>query len=467
MACSLTSLAIVTVLTKENAVQTAVFSNNKIVQVLKMTMLGVVFTTAVNLLIFPVSARTALTESFSKTTDSYGDMLASITRGFLSGSESDLRSTAFNNALKRYKASFSALSKNLKEAKLEHYVLGTEKQYELEEKLVNCMQRLAQSIGGLRSAATTQFALLKETPDGNETVTSNTVRFAVPEVQEEPTARNRPDRFGVLTAIDEASEESSGAEDAVTLKLQRNDSYASMGGMKAKTPSDIFTRFILQLGPSMKSLAYTLSEILHDLPYGPGPNHQRAINISAESVSNHQLAIDDSRNSLTEALKLYSEARANALRELYKTKDLDRERPKSLEADFEEVAASCGHFSFNLQDVGMEMQNYLTILEELKEELERSNRRSWKWAQFWKCEKARKPNDDPEEETLLEQQLDRHDVPKDLPELALRKESTNWKGKSQEGSLRERVFRKVFHVTRFLCRDDSKRPSTTVCLSNR
>ncbi|RDW91153.1 hypothetical protein BP5796_02318 [Coleophoma crateriformis] len=454
VACSLTSLAIVTVLTKENAVQTAVFSNNKIVQVLKMTMLGVVFTTAVNLLVFPISARSALTESFIKTTDSYGDMLASITRGFLSGSESDLRSTAFNNALKRYKSSFGALSKNLKEAKLEHYVLGTERQYELEEKLVKCMQRLAQSIGGLRSAATTQFALLKETSNGNGNMTPGTVRFAVPEVQEEPTARNRPDRFGVLTAIDEASEESSGAEDATTPKFQRHDSYASMGGMKAKTPSDIFTRFILQLGPSMKSLAYTLSEILHGLPYGPSIHHQRVLNSSVGSAANHQIAIDVSRTSLTEALKLYSEARADALRELYKTKDLDRERPESLEADFEEVAASCGHFSFNLQDVGTEMQNYLTILEELKEELERSNRRSWNWAYFWKRGRIQKSPPSPEEESLLEQQDDRHDVTKDLPELALRKESTQWKGKSQEGTLQERIFRKVFHVARFLRRDD-------------
>jgi hypothetical protein len=49
---------------------------------------------------------------------------------------------------------------------------------------------------------------------------------------------------------------------------------------------------------------------------------------------------------------LYSSARAEALKELYKSKDLDKTRPENVEADFEEVAASCGHFSFSLYDFG-------------------------------------------------------------------------------------------------------------------
>ncbi|KAL3424390.1 hypothetical protein PVAG01_03671 [Phlyctema vagabunda] len=442
VACSLTSLAIITVLTKENAVQTAVFSNNKIVQVLKMTILGVAATTAVNLLVFPVSARTALRENMIGTTDSFGDMLATITRGFLSGSETDLRSSAFNDALKRYRSSYTLLTKNLQEAKLEHYVLGTEEAYRLEDKLVNCMRRLQQSIGGLRSAATTQFALIKET--GNGTTSSANVRFAVPEIQDEPTARNRPDRFAVLSAIDEASEESSGDDIQNSTKFQRINSFSSATGMKApsaKTPSEIFTRFITHLGPSMKSLAYTLSEILQELPFGPGPDYKIAIN-------------EQFRQSLSEALKLYSEARAEALRELYKNKDLEKDRPESIEADFEEVAASCGHFSFSLQDFATEMQIYLSILEELKEEAERPNRRSWEWLRFWRHGRTRKPSLDPEAEALIEQPPDPSAVPKDLPELIIRRESTNWKGKSEEGGLKERVFRKVFHVARFMRRDD-------------
>ena len=60
VACSLTSLAIITVLTKEGAVQAAEFSDDKIVQVLKMVLMGVLITTVVCLLINPISARKEL-----------------------------------------------------------------------------------------------------------------------------------------------------------------------------------------------------------------------------------------------------------------------------------------------------------------------------------------------------------------------------------------------------------------------
>jgi hypothetical protein len=180
--CSLASLAIITVLTKENAIQVGVFSNDKIVQVMKMILLGMLATSAVSLLLWPVSARTELRDTMIKATDSFGDMLTMITRGFLSGSETDLLSTTFNSALSQYKSVFTQLTKNLKEAKLEHYVLGTEDQYKLEAQLVNCLQRLAQSIGGLRSAATTQFTLLRETSIAGNCSRTNSDERTIPEV---------------------------------------------------------------------------------------------------------------------------------------------------------------------------------------------------------------------------------------------------------------------------------------------
>jgi hypothetical protein len=296
VACSLASLAIITVITKENAVQVGVWSNDKIVQVMKMVVLGIISTSAVSLLVWPVSARRELRETMIKTTDSFGDMLKMITQGFLSGSETDLRSTPFNKAQSKYKSVFTQLTKNLKEAKLEHYVLGTEEEYKLEASLVNCMQRLAQSIGGLRSAATTQFSLLRETAGIG--TPSNTLRFT-PQINDGSTITSRQERFAVLTAIEEASEEGSGAEDLQTpeatplrqgVTRQGTDiSISSTMMPTARTPAEIFSRFIVHLGPSMKSLAYTLSQILLELPFGDGPDYAITIN-------------EHFKSSLTEAL---------------------------------------------------------------------------------------------------------------------------------------------------------------------
>ncbi len=287
VACSLTSLAIITVLTKENAVQVGVFSNDKIVQVMKMIILGMLVTSAVSLLVWPVSARTELRETMIRATDSFGDMLTMITSGFLSGSETDLRSSTFEDALKRYKSVFTELTKNLKEAKLEHYILGTEDQYNVEARLVSCLQRISQSIGGLRSAATTQFTLLRETAVAGNVTRTNSERIT-PELRNKfnsSTLNGRQDRFAVLTAIEEASEEGSGAEDqeygTVRRQIVRQGTQTSLDSLNipsARTPAEIFARFIIHLGPSMKSLAYTLRKILDELPFGPAPKYSITIN---------------------------------------------------------------------------------------------------------------------------------------------------------------------------------------------
>lgn len=121
-----------------------------------------------------------------------------------------------------------------------------------------------------------------------------------------------------------------------------------------------------------KSLAFTLKQILDELPYGPGPDYRIAVNAHF-------------RSSLAEAIELYNGAREEALALLYRNKDLNRARPMEVEADFEEVAASCGHFSFSLQDFAHEMQVYLDILDTLKAEIdERPNGRTWGWLKFWR-----------------------------------------------------------------------------------
>lgn len=84
ISCSLTSLAIITVLTKEGAVQAAQFSDDKVTMVLKMILMGVFATTAVSFIISPISARVELRESMISVTDSFGDMITMITRVGLS-----------------------------------------------------------------------------------------------------------------------------------------------------------------------------------------------------------------------------------------------------------------------------------------------------------------------------------------------------------------------------------------------
>jgi hypothetical protein len=102
---------------------------------------------------------------------------------------------------------------------------------------------------------------------------------------------------------------------------------------------------------------------------------------------------DQFHSSLVQAIQLYSNARQEALALLYKKKDLRAARPREVEADFEEVAASCGYFSFSLQDFAEEMKVYLDILDELKQQVdEYPRRRSWTWLKFWRNQQPKDPH---------------------------------------------------------------------------
>ena len=252
ISCSLTSLAIITVLTKEGAVQAAAYSDDKVTQVMIMILMGVFATTAVSFTIWPVSAREELRRDLIQVTDSFGDLLAMITRGFLTGSEEELQQESFQDASDKYKKVSTSLTKNLKEAKYEHYVVGTEKEYQLEAKLVNCTQRLAQNIGGLRSAAFTQFLLMAQSGVSGSVAPASTMYasrpkdgyFGVASTGITPSFEDQ----GVLAAINEMPEDASIEDCPPAHPFPEDGSVHSV-----TSPSDIFARFITQLGPSMVS----------------------------------------------------------------------------------------------------------------------------------------------------------------------------------------------------------------------
>ncbi|GAO16364.1 hypothetical protein UVI_02049810 [Ustilaginoidea virens] len=157
---TLASIAIIAVVTKESAVVSNVFSNQKLTQVLKMLIMGITSAAAVNLLIWPVSARTQLRGSMVQASAALGDVLASVSASFLRGDAGHDDPSDISRASLSYAQTQATLTRNLREAKFEHYFLGREKVYAVERTIVQAIETLAQSIGGLRSAAKTQQTLL-------------------------------------------------------------------------------------------------------------------------------------------------------------------------------------------------------------------------------------------------------------------------------------------------------------------
>ncbi|KAI5308941.1 Aluminum-activated malate transporter 1 [Ascosphaera atra] len=382
-ACSLTSLAMITVLTKEGDIQQGDLSFRPIARILKMLLLGVTSTFLVCLFIFPQSARLNLRKVMVDFTDSLSDMLAIITESFLRGDASLLQIEKFKTASDNNKKAYTQLDKILKEAKLEHFVNGTERQYRLEKNLVRCIQDLSENIGGLRSAATLQFDLLKQPASprqASQGISSNPNPHAGWHGQGQsftnagmslplfsPILRGSHDLLDPygLQRVESPDEELQLGESEQRPQSQPNP--------LVQTPADILEVFIYHLGPSMNSLAFTLKEILSDLPYGPPPDYPVSLNSSFHS-------------SLDRALELYKNSRSEALKTIYTHKDMGNVRGTDVEADMEEVAASCGHFSFSLQEFGEQLRDFLTTLDLLQNEVEnRPVGKTWNWLRFWEA----------------------------------------------------------------------------------
>lgn len=426
VACSLTSLAIITVLTKEESVREAQFSLEKIAQVMKMVLLGILSSTFVNFTILPVSARRDFRQNLLDVTDTLSDMLAMITRGFLTGSEEELEQRGLQEVSKRLKSQYASLSKNLQEGKWEHYMFGTEAQYHIEVKLLNCMRKLQQDLGGLRSAAMTQFNLLEQsrasggaTP-ANQSIFTPTTAGLSTNFKRVDSWMSFQENFATLEAPD--------TQNSIVASSQYIEAEDQTGLPTARSPSEIFDRFVMHFGPSMKSLAFTLKQILDDLPYGETPKFEIAINPKF-------------RSSLVAAIDLYSNARKKALKQLYRGQALSINRPQDLEVDFEEVAASCGYFSFSLLDFAEDMKVYLDILDELKDELDKpwKQKRSWNWLKIWKRSVKSRNDDghDPESNTLIahndedelryERPSPTYSVPEDTLKFPKKSTTTGWR----------------------------------------
>jgi hypothetical protein len=442
VACSLTSLSLITVLTKEGAVQEGDYSFAKIAQILNMIIAGVIATMTVSFLVYPASGRRNLKQNMIDVTDSLADMLALIASSFLTGDEGELEDRPFKSASGRHQKSLATLGKNLKEAQYEHYFMGTERQYQVEAKLVHCVQRITQSIGGLRSAAAMQFVVVRQpgpfTRQGSRDFNSFGSTSAAPQRLPGPSRKTSGSYFAApaLPSIAETPN-----EDNDSPQHQNNESYEA----DYATASQIFELFIDYLGPSMRSLAFTMKEILDDLPYDPDQGYAITVNPRFKA-------------SMDSALEMYKVARDEALKIIYEKKQTSKSHSLEIDADWEEAAASCGHFSFSLLEVAEQINDYLVILDQMQLEIEEAPAgRTWSWLKFWQSSRNRErlSNIDPDMAALVEHadNLDLHITVPMPKETKLRKEIARRHTKSP---IKEKFFRKLYRSMAFLRYDDTK-----------
>ncbi|KAK5725342.1 hypothetical protein LTR15_003527 [Elasticomyces elasticus] len=488
VACSLASLGCITILIKEGAVQAGAFSHERVLQVLLMVIMGVLATTLVNVSVLPTTARGSLVKDMSKSTDLLGEILVCITRAFLSGRKQDLEDEGYYKKLMTdHQASSASMAKNLGEAKRELWLLGKERQFEIESRIVGCLTGLSQDLGGLRSAAFAQFAFIDEVPEEGNGKSGKTTANG----NGKPSP---PQRFpSILGVISEAPEEIPEHE-----VLEREDSPLSSSPGTAgspdrdretpsletpsalETPGDMFLAFLAQLGPPAKSLVYTIKQILDELPFREKPAQNWLVRYAG--IPNVEVAMNGNfSESLRRAVEMYSKAREEALAKLHVRRAVDaaaggekgmlgRAKPTRVAsgmsvsgvgrgdggkreegavlADIEEVSACCGHFSFSLLDFAEDVLMYLDVLDELKADMGEPHY-SWRWLLF--CGRRGKDDREPIRQASVVGAGEEEHVQQDIPVHIRRADDFVDRGKFAEG--RPWTYR-IYKAMRILRRDD-------------
>ncbi|KAK9470387.1 Fusaric acid resistance protein-like-domain-containing protein [Dipodascopsis tothii] len=304
LACSLASAVFASILLREGSVQRGTFSIAQIAQVWINVHLGVLISAGVCLTVNPYTAVSKLKRSFVDTLDTYAEILNITVAQFLGAPAGRAQLEA---AAKDHHAAFTSMEQNMREAKFEHFVRGTEEEYFIQRRMVTSIQSLAQYLGSLKSSLTTQKLLISET-----------------------------------AAADEASCE------------------------------ELFKIFEYHLAPPMKSLTYTLKLILEDLPFGPAPAYELSLH-------------ERYKPSLRMAVHMYSAARVRALKEVYAHKIFSESSSCDIYVDQEEVASTCGQFSYVLEDLSTELLAFLGILEDYQHYLSTRPPRSWWWLLRWRA----------------------------------------------------------------------------------
>ncbi|GAN01778.1 endocytosis-related protein [Mucor ambiguus] len=164
-ASSLCFIIIFIIVVREGSANRGDFDTTRIEQITSAVATGTLVTVSCCILFWPVSASKKLKQDLEATLMSYKVLLKLLTKTFLL--DDDLPEFKANNSLKTaidsHRASFTSLQKSLAEAKLEvvwnDEIRGCTKEYDA---VVKSMQRLAQSVGGLRSSCGLQFELMQQ-----------------------------------------------------------------------------------------------------------------------------------------------------------------------------------------------------------------------------------------------------------------------------------------------------------------
>lgn len=334
-ACSVASIFMVTSLTKEGNVQAGIISFEKVMQSFALVCSGVAISLVVSLTLWPKSALEATKKELNESMNLSAKMLKYLTLKFMD--YQNMQSSEFNNLKASFNASYQRLGKSLDEAAYELLLFGKEAEYQALEKLTKSSKKLSLLFNGLGSSVLTQSSLLEE--DG-------TPILETPE--------------------QEFSSYSSLVDDTAVSQF--------FGDTSRNPAASIFNQFIKSIRPTMMEYSTLLQELMQALPFSTTAPY----NVALETLHTEVLST---------VLKKYSSSREQALYNLYKEKSFLNDTDFDSIATKEAEAASCGNFSYILEEIGNGLTEFIKDLAEYQSATKAP--RSFNWLRGSKTRRRR------------------------------------------------------------------------------
>ncbi|OAD05717.1 hypothetical protein MUCCIDRAFT_34259, partial [Mucor lusitanicus CBS 277.49] len=337
-ASSLCFITIFIIVVREGSVNRGDFDTTRIEQITTAVATGTLITVACCVVFWPVSAAKKLKKDVDATLASYRVLLKLLTKTFLL--DDDLPEFKANRtlqtAIQSHQASFTALQKSLKEAKLETVwnseVRGRAAEYDA---VIKSMQRLSQHMGGLRSSCGIQFEIM-----GSEATK-----------QYKEMSRTSSSKQGALPKL---NEDEDAEEDSASL-----------------------INFIQTMRPPLKSFAYTCKQTLYHLQ----------TSFSTSSSSNTWLPRSMSRKrttpsltvlkaNLEKAIALFETAQKQAIQKLYQSRVdyIISHTPDNANVETEAIGSVLGEevilvyfYVFNMTEFARELITLVDAVEKLNQ----------------------------------------------------------------------------------------------------
>ncbi|CAK9438768.1 uncharacterized protein LODBEIA_P29920 [Lodderomyces beijingensis] len=410
-ACSLACISIVACIVKEGSMNAGNIPIGRIEGIFQVVATGSLISFSCCYLIWPSSATKLLQDSLSQSYQNYSLVLLTLTRRFVAGEQLTKRDSQLIDILRK---NVTTMQQNLEEAKYELRLWGEEEEWQYYKSLVALTISLARHLQALTSATRMQWSLLNngrkgsKGSDTNKSSASTLKSFTTDELVGTPPSLAGVGYSGQTRAMENGEEEAQEEEEEVDVA----------------TSLELFDLFVYHLSPSIKSLVFTMKDVLTGVPSN---RHGKELMTDSQTL----------KVALQRAILMYENRQNMSFEQIYSQESFTKSSNYQFRAEQEEVAACCGNFAILLNQFATELLKCV----ELDETHETSPKkpRSWPWLRRSRYKLEKDYIHDTSLHAALDDLRDQYNLPKPKPVF---------------GSTWEKVSYGLWKFTKYLKRTD-------------